>query len=329
MSQVDQQLGCSTEVTYGTAVTPVTRFFEFNSESIQETAMRTEGDPLRSQYFKREDRFTPYYGGAAGTISLDVMTKGFGFWIKQMTGSVATTGPVETTVYTHSSASTVADLLGAAFDAQFSRPFAPSGTAQPMLYKGGKVTAWTLSNSVDGNLVAELECDFQDVDTVTALATASYPSSMENLTWAGGVVTVGGSAFDLTEFSASVNNGLAVDRRFIRGNTLKKEPLGGRRELTFSMSADFDSLTQRTRVNSATRAGALAAIVATWTGPTLLGSTLFPKLVLTIPSARFDQWSANNDSPDSLSQELSGVGLTPAAGTAAFTLAYSSADVTP
>lgn len=326
MGALDQQIGIVDESTYGTLVTP-TKFFEFNQEAITETESRTEGDPLRvGTFVKRSDRFTPYFGGAAGSLQMDVMTKGFGYWLKHMLGQVATAGPVETSVYTHTG--TFADLIGKSFTLQASRPFHPSGTVQPFAYLGGKVTKWQLSNSVDGNLVADLDLDFQNVDTATALASASYPTAMENLTWAGGVVTVGGAAFDITEFSVEGDNGLDTGRRQIRGNTLKKEPTGGRREVAWSMKADFQGMTQRALAHATTRAGTLAQIVATWNGPTLLGSTLFPKLVVTIPAARFDKWKAANDKPVGLDQELSGVGLFDGTLSPA-TIAYSSADVTP
>jgi hypothetical protein len=307
MAALDQQIGFVDEVTYGTPVT-VTKFFEFNSESIEDSFGRTEGDPLRvGTFVKRNDRFTPYYEGAAGEIEFDVMTKGFGFLLKHMLGNVATTGPAETTVYTHTA--TMADLLGKSFTCQVGRPFHSAGTVQPFTFEGGKITEWELSNSVEDNLVLSVTTDFQQVATGTALATASYPSGMENFTWVGGTVTIGAVQTDITEISISGNNGLNTDRRFIKGSADKKEPTGGRREVSFSLSADFESLTQRTRAASATRAGALAEIKATWLGPTLLGTTIYPTFEVTIPAARFDEFSATNTEPEGLSQELSGVGL--------------------
>lgn len=326
MGALDQQVGIVNEVTYGTSVV-VTKFYEFNQEAITETEGRTEGDPLRVGTFtKRSDRFTPYFSGAAGSLQMDVMTKGFGYWLQHMLGTTVTTGPAETSVYTHTG--TMSDLIGKFFTLQVARPFHPSGTVQAFTYSGGKVTKWQLSNSVDGNLVADLDVDFQQVATATALATASYPAGMENFTWAGGQVTVAGANFDITELSVAGDNGLDVGRRQIRANTLKKEPTGGRRDVTWSMKADFQDLTQRTLVHSATAAGALAQIVATWNGPTLLGSTLFPKLTLTIPAARFDSWKAANDKPQGLDQDLSGVGLYNGTNSPV-TIAYSSGDVTP
>lgn len=329
MAAMDHQLGVIDETpgSYGTSPGAVTRFFEYDSESIEETEGRTEGDPLRvGSGYIRHDRFTPYFSGAAGSLNLAVMTKGFGFWLKHMMGSVATTGPAETTVYTHTA--TEGDLMGKSFSMQLNRPFHPAGTNQPFLYNGGKVTEWTLSNSVDDNLMCELGLDFMQVDTATALATASYPANMDNFTWAGGVINVGGSNYDVTEFSVKVNNGMDVDRRQIRANTDKKEPTTSRREGEFSIKADFESMAQRTRVHATTRAGALAQIIATWNGPTLLGTTLFPQIKVTIPACRFDEWKGATEGTDAIEQELSGVVRYNGAASP-LSIAYATADATP
>jgi hypothetical protein len=305
MGAMDHQLGVLDEVTYGTPAGAVSRFFEYESENIAETYGRTEGDPLRvGSGFVRSDRFTPYPGGAAGTIQMSVLTKGFGFWLKHMMGQVATTGPAETTVYTHTGSE--ATLYGDSFTCQVNRPFHPSGTNQAFTYSGGKIAKWTLSNSVEGNLLLDLDCDFQKYDTAVALATASYPSGMDPFSWVGGYVTIGGSNYDVTEFSLEVDNGLDVDRRQIRANALKKEPTAGRREGSFSLSADFDSLTNRNRAAADTRAGALAAVTGVWRGPTLLGTTIYPEFSVSIAAARFDEWSGATEGTDAITQELGG-----------------------
>lgn len=307
MGLMDHQLGVKDEVSYNTALT-VDRFFEYDSESITDDFRRTEGDPLRTggEGVIRSDRSTPYYGGASGSVNMAVLTKGFGWWLKHMLGTSGTTGPAETTVYTHTG--TLGSLQGDSFTLQLNRPFNPSGTNQAFTFSGGKVTNWTLSNSVEENLMLELGLDFASGTTGTALAMAAYPTGMENFTWAGGVVSIGGSSVDVTEFSVSVDNGMDVDRRQIRANTAKKEPTTGRREVTFSLSADFESLAQRNRAAATTRAGTLAAISAVWTGPTLLGSTLYPIVQVDIPAARFDEWTGAVEGPEAITQTLSGVG---------------------
>jgi hypothetical protein len=254
------------------------------------------------------------------------MTKGMGFWLKHMMGGVATSGPSETSVYTHTGSE--GDLLGDSFTCQVNRPFNPSGTNQAFTYSGGKVAKWTLSNSVEGNLLLDLDLDFQKVATNVALATASYPASMEPLSWVGGIVSIGGSAYDVTEFSLEVDNGLNVDRRQIRGNALKKEPTAGRRSGTFSLSADFDSLTQRNRAASDTRAGALATLTGVWKGPTLLGTTIYPEFSVSIAAARFDEWSGAAEGTDAITQELTGA-VRYDGTTSPVVVTYKSADVTP
>lgn len=325
MGGMDFQLGFGDESTYGTGVTP-TRFFEYDSESIEESEGRTEGDPLRGgTAFLRSDRFTPYFAGASGSVSMAVLTKGFGYFLKHMLGSVSSGVAADgKTVHT----GVEGELLGDCFTMQVNRPFNPSGVNQPFTYRGGKVTEWTLSNSVDDNLMLELGLDFQQVSTATALATPTYPTGMDNFTWAGGVLTVGGVAVDITEISIQGSNGLNTDRRQIRGNTDKKEPTAGRREGSFSLKADFDSLALRNRVRTDVRDSALAQIVALWTGPRLIGTTSRPTFEVTIPAVRFDEWKGATEGTDAIEQELSGV-VRGNGTNSPITIAYGSADTAP
>ncbi|WP_332645110.1 phage tail tube protein [Aeromicrobium sp.] len=319
MGAMDYQLGVVDESTYATPVT-VTRFFEYNEPStpIKAVAGRTEGNPLRvGSRARRSNRVVPYLDHAEGTIALDVMTKGFGFWLKHMLPDVATSGAGP---YTHTATEGTSSLaIGKSFTAQFNEPFNPAGTNQAVTFSGGKVTKWTLSNSVEEMLLAELECDFAAMSTGIALATASYPASMDNFHWVGGVVSVGGSAIDITDIKVEVNLSQKTGRKAIKGSATQKEPTPGPLEITFAIEADFDSLTQWNRVHSTTVSGLSAAIVGTWTNGT-------NTLVVTIPSARFDDLDLDDDT--GLKQTLTGVGeydgtLTP------ITVAYTTSEATP
>jgi hypothetical protein len=327
VSALDFQLGAADETTYATAVTPA-RFFDTyrNPDGINAEWERLESQGMRpGQRTARSDRFAVYPKGASGDLEVEVLTKGFGFWLKHMLGAVATTAGAVGEVNTHTA--TMGDLQGKSFTAQIGRPFNPSGVVQPFTYPGGKVTSWELANSVEELLVCTLSCDFQTEETATALAVASYPSGANSLSWAGGAVTVGGTAFEASEISVSVNNSMDVDRRFLRSTALKREPIEGMREVEFSMTAAFDSLAQRNRVASATAAGALAEIVATWTGPVQEGATTTPLLRVRIPAGRFDGFSVSGG-PDPMTQELTGRGVWN--GTASpVTLEYLSLDATP
>lgn len=323
MGILDHQLMIGEESTYGVAVTP-TRAYEFNSEGIEESFGRVESEALRTgQFVSRSDRWTPYFQGAAGSLQMDVLTKGFGVWLKHMLGGISSGTVGADGEYVHTA--TMADLFGKSLTVQVNRPFNPSGTNQAFTYRGGKVTEWELSNSVEGNLVLDVGMDFQQVATDTALAAAAYPTAMDNFTWAGGEILIGGVQTCVTEFSVSCNNNLDVDRRCIRQNTDKKEPVGGRREIAFSISADFESLDQRDRAAADSRAGALAAVVGRWVGPTAIGGTTYPEIEVTVPVGRFDEWSASVEGPEAITQELSGIGLFDGTNSPV-TIAYTSAD---
>lgn len=313
---LDHQLGVANETTYGTAVTPA-RFFEYDTESLQEDFRRTESNALRAGMFlPHKDRFVPYQGGVAGNIGMEVLTSGFGFWLEHMLGSVATSGVGP---FTHTA--TMAEIgLDAAFTAQVNRPFNPTGGVNAITCSGGKITEWTLSNSVEAHLMAEFGVDFQASTTATALATASYPTGVP-LTWVGGTITVDGTQFDATEFSVQCSNGLNVDRRYIRGNALKKAPTGSQREVSFSLNGDYDSNTRRDIVAASAAGDTYVEVEGVWASGT-------SSLTVTVKNARFDQQTANADGPNPISQALSGIALQEP-GVSPVDVVYVTADTTP
>jgi len=327
VSALDFQLGVSDESVYGTIVTP-TRFFDTyrNPDSITAEWGRIESEGMRpGQRVARSDRFAAYPIGASGDLEVEPLTRGFGFWLKHMLGAVTTTAGAAGEVNTHRA--TMGDLFGKSFTCQVGRPFNPSGTVQPFTYFGGKVTKWELSNSVEKLLVAKLSCDFQGEDVATALATASYPASAQVLSWAGAAVTIAGAAFEPSDISVSVDSGAKTDRRYLRGSALKREPVEQMRDVEFKMTAAFDGLSERNRVASATTAGALASIVATWTGPVREGTSTFPLLRVTIPAGRFDKFDLKGG-PAPMEETLTGKAMWDGTNSPV-TIDYLSMDATP
>ncbi len=326
MTTMASQLGIVDEVTFGTPVT-VTKFYEYNSESIELMQGRVESKGLRAtRRVQRADRFEPFRRGAAGTVELDVPTKGFGYWLKHMMGTVASSAAVDSN-YTHTG--TIGSLLGDFFTLQVNRPFNPSGTAQAFTYHGCKVTGWELAMDLDGKLVCSLDIDAEDEDTTTGLATASYPSDARVFTFAGAALTIAATSVEVKNFRVSGSNGLNVNRRFLRSSSLKKEPVENEeRSYEWEVEVEFESLTQYNRFRDGARASTLAAIVATFDGPIAHGGATLPRLTVTMPMCRFDKAPMNVSGPEALMQTLSGVALDDA-GNDAISLAYRSTDVTP
>lgn len=320
MGGMNYQLGFVDEVTFATALA-VSRFAEYNAPAVPIKGMagRTEGNPLRGvSRSRRQARTIPYFDHAEGTLSMDLMNKGFGFWFKHMMPNVVASG-AGPFIYTATEGPNSSALTGKSFTCQMNAPFTPTGTDQAVTFSGGKVPKWTLACDVDGMLTVDLDVWFATMTTATALATVAYPTNMTNFSWAGGVIQIGGSAVDVTKIAIEVDQGYSLDRGFIRGNTTKKEPVPGKLSGTFSIEADFESLVQWNRVHSTTVSGMSAAIVGTWTN----GADI---ITATMPAARFDDISLSGDEGES-SNVLTGV-MEYDGSASPITLVYTTTDAT-
>lgn len=319
ISALNAQLGVAEEATYGTAVVPA-RFAEFDSENITATYGRIESNGLRpGRMYRSDTRFTTFPEGAAGDLTMEVGSKGFGLWLKHMLGSIAMTAGAAGEVNTFTASPATAPL---SLTVQVGRPFYDDSAVQAFTYAGGKVNSWELGNNVGQNLVAKLTMDFQSEDTATPLAAASYPAGIETLSWAGCSVTIGGTAFDAIDLKVTGDNVLKTDRRYLRNNPLKKLPIGDDfRKGAFDLKADFDSLTQRNRVAAATAAGTMAEVRARWDGKVLAGTSTYPSLEIVL-QGRFDKFDANVGGPKAVEQNLSGEYL----GASALSIVYKTID---
>jgi hypothetical protein len=304
MTTQNTQLGLVAETTYGTPVAP-TRFYEFNSCDVQLERGAVMSQGLRvGRRVQRADRFMPYTMGASGSIELDVPTKGFGIMLTHMLGNTSV-GTVTDANYTQTH--TIGTLLGKFLTIQAGKPRVGSASIDPFTWHGCKFTGWELACDVDGVLVATLEVDAEDEDNSTALATASYPSDYRVFTFDGCAVTVGGSSYEANSWSLSADNALKTDRRFLTGSPLKKEPLeNGMRAFEVSLEGDFRNLDQYNRFKSATAAGQLAAVVATFTGPIAHGGTTLPQLVVTLPAVRFANVTNPISGPETITESITG-----------------------
>jgi hypothetical protein len=184
MGGFDQQFMVAKETTYATPVT-VTRGFGYDGDPMPITPHfgRTEGSPIRpGSRFPLSSRVVPYFDYADGHVDLEVMNKGFGFWLEHMLGTVATTGAGP---YVHTGTEgTTSALVGKGITGS-STPFSPTQTNQAWTFGGGKVFKWSLGNTVDNMLLLGLDLWFNQYTTATALATYTEPASMTNFAWTG------------------------------------------------------------------------------------------------------------------------------------------------
>lgn len=339
---MNTQFGVKSETTWGTAVV-VDTFFEFESESIAPEISLIEPPVMRTTTRTvRHDRWLRGITGHAGSVSLPVMTKEFGFWLQHLVGgTVTTTGPTDA-AYTHSA--DIGTLCGKGFTAQVNRPRGACGdTDAAFTYNGGKVAQWTISQDQGGVVMMSADLLFAGMVQTTALATASYAAGMEFLPWGTTALTVGGLSLPVTSWSVSCNNGLKADRLMIRNSYARREPVeNDLREITFEATCDFEALIDNTPTGAVgfpqkiyTTAG-LAALVSdsieeviiTSNGPTVTGGSTYPGLTITMSAVRFDEANVNVSGPDMTQISVKGRALVPSTGSICG-LTFKSTDANP
>ncbi len=319
MTVLDAQFGVKDEVTYGTP-TVTDHFYEIESiPSFKPEAVTIDSKGHRAgDYMSRRGRSRRIVVGASGDVSFPVPTRNFAWWLKHLMGTVATGATADSnTTFT----GTVGSLVGDFFTAQVGRPFNPSGTVQAFTYHGGKVTKWEASCDRDDQLMISISCDFEDVDTSTGLAVASYASGATIFDFTGAAITIGGASVEMSNVTFGIDNKQNTGRRFLRGTRLKKEPVtSGMREVTWSGDLEFTSNAQYDRFVSDVNATNHAAIVMTFTGPIAHAGATLPTLTVTIPEARFDDVGFSTSLDSDMTQSISGLGMVPTAGGSAMTL---------
>lgn len=325
---IESQLGTKDETTYGTAVT-VDRFVPFMSENIQPETFRTRTPALRAnKRTHRTDEYVPGILGYAGSIEIPVQSKGFGLWLKRALGAVSTTGPTGG-AYAH--VGTIdPDECPQSFTMQVNRPFAPCASSdQAFTWEGCQINSWELACSVDDILKFTAEIVAEDGTTGTALASASYPTSVEPLSWAGASVTIEGTSVPVSSFTLSCNNQLKTDRHHLRANTRRsKAPRDDFPEITVSFDADFENLTQYNRFVAETAASSRATVVFTCNAPTAITTGTFPSVVITLEEVDITNAAVNVGGTEMLTQSIEGMVLDDGSNEP-IRVSYTSADATP
>jgi len=313
------QLGMAAETTYGDPAT-VSRFFAFLDESMDHTIGRLESAGLHpGKRVLRSEDWAASEKAVAGAMSVELKTKGLGLLLKHCFGSVATSQPDAAgapTVYEH--LFTPGTLPAATV--QVGRPDS-SGTVQPFTYTGCVVKDWELS--VDAKGIGRLQVNFVGQDEVLdePLATAVYPTSPVLLTWVQGTVTVAGGAARVKKFSIKATHSLDDDD-YALGSQLRDKPEeNGLREITGTIEAEFDGLTDYNRF----RAGTEHAVVLDFVGPTISGAHKYG-LTVTV-NARFDGKTPAVSGPGIITRSLPFKVIDN--GTTSYKALYRTTDATP
>lgn len=284
------------ETTFGTGVT-VTRFLEFNNETVAQTRERIESSGLRpNRRVVREKQWTTARLSSAGDVEFDVNTTGFGLLLKNMMGEQTWTQPNAGSFPTvYQGFATVGRIDGKSFTFQIARAD-DGGTIRAFTYAGGKVAKWELMNEENGFLKLKTTLDAVSETTATGLAAAAYSATAVPLSYTKGVVKVGGAEQPVKKITLVGDNKLKLDRYTLRGSSSqeKKEQLEGEglRDYTGSITAEFTSLELYEKFTS----GANAELEVEWAGANIAG-TYNSGLLVKCPAVRFDGKTPNVPGP--------------------------------
>lgn len=323
-SGISAQLGIAAESTYGTAVV-VSRFFEFNQETLNFDQTRIQSQGLRSGLrIDRSSRWALGKKKVEGDVTMELANKNFGLWFSHMFGTIVSAQPSvgpDPTVWEHTA--TPGDLTAKMLTVQVGRPDI-GGVVRPFTYPGCKVKDWEIGCKVDE--IAELKVGLigQDETTATALATAAYPTGDSLFVFTQGILKIAGVAYDVMEANLKGDNKLKDDRYFL-GAATRKNPLeADMREYKGDLNSEFVDLAAYTRFV----AGTEAALTLFFTGATI--SNTYKYALEITANVRFDGDTPNVGGPGIVGQKLPFKCLNSGAGdSSAITAVYRTTDTAP
>ena len=178
--------------------------------------------------------------------------------LKDVIGSVNSAQVAATSAYTHTY--TPANALPVGLTVQASRDAANIGTAYD--YTGCQIESVTLRQSNESPL--EVEVAFQGKEEEKVAEASESFSTLYQIDYSMLAVTIGGTAQLVRDFEVTIANTLATDRNNLGSRFRVGIGRGaGPREITGSMTIEFDAVTEYDLFRDQTE----SAIVATWASP--------------------------------------------------------------
>lgn len=325
---ISAQLGMVDETTFGTSPT-VTRFLEFNNETVQQIIARIDSSGLRVG--RRVERSTQWVVGrknVTGDIELEWQQQGMGLFLKHIMGTIASSQPnvgSNPTVWEHKG--TVGPLDGKSFTLQLAMASA-DGVQRAFTYAGCKIAKWDLSCAVDGLLLIKPTIDGISETSATAMAAASYAASSFPLMFSGATITMpSGATGNVSKFDLTGDNGLSLARYFMSSSSAftKKEQLeSDLRAYSGSIDVEFDDLSAYNLFVN----GTLGSMTAFFQGSNISGIYNYA-LEITMPAVRFDGTSPDVSGPGIVTMSMPFIALDDGSGSGGVQMVYRTTDTTP
>jgi len=303
---LDAQFGMKKEVTYGTAVVP-DRFYMFTGSAHSDGKSVVQGVGLKpGARVAQSDRRTIPYRSAAGSLDLEVPSKGLGvLWEGCMGASTSTL--VSAGLYQQ--VFSFADVMPS-YTVQYG--VWDGSAVSPYTYAGCQIGSWTL-NCPEGNIVnMTLNWVGKSLSTAGSVAAASYPASSSLFTFAHAAFYVGGTltAPTTTVMGSATGSALATVKNFSLSvdNALKDGPqVGGLptarkpglRAITGTVNVEYDGNTLRDAIIADT---SLVLVVTLTNGTDVLQ--------VIVPEARLNGNLPTANGSERIAHDLAFEGLT-------------------
>lgn len=278
---IDHQIAFKVESTPGTAVTPDVCLAWVSGDIapvyglVESQGMRPGDFAVRSDRVARTGLM-----GASGQLVFEALTRSnISSFLSLAMGSVATSGPTDTSAYTH---------LGTLADGKKTATVQKGivqlgGTVTPYTYDGVTFAGFDLATAMGGLVTVTLPIiDAKSETTGTSLITPTYPSSAGLFHYNQCAVTIAGTAVDVKSIGLSVKWPKDAGSNRFLGAGWRQPQITGFPEVIWTLGMEFTGTTQLDRARATTRAAGQAKIVATMTSDILAGAaSAYASLTLT------------------------------------------------
>ncbi|ROQ69172.1 hypothetical protein EDD93_3669 [Streptomyces sp. 840.1] len=323
-SGLGAQVGIAAESTYGTYVAP-TKFIEFTKEglALKKTTAQSAGIAA-GRLLPLSSRRVVTQRQAAGSLDMEVTTKGMGVLLQTLMGTTVTPVQQATTdayLQTH----ILADTAGKSLTVQKGVPLT-TGTVTRKNFLGCKIISAEFSCEVGGMLTASFEIDSKDCEETSVLAAASYPSmspfhfmqmGLKTGTYGTEIARSG-----IRKVSIKIERPMAVERFYAGASGLKAEPISNDQvKVTGSIEMDYVD----TVLDDLHTSDAATSLVWDFSGAEI-APTYPSRFTVKLPAIRFDEAPPSVEGFDVVKPTLSFTGLYD--GTNPLAIEYMSNDVT-
>lgn len=316
----DARIGFSKETVYGTRVVPA-RFFPFLSEGIDYAYSRVFVPALGMGMWSRPSRTSTQ--GGSGPLAIPVTTTGFGYLLDYLHGNTITPvqqGATAAYLQTH----TLNTPPSKSASAQVQTPPRSTSTLLPQDFTGTMFGSLELSWGEDQAVNASFSVVVQKHDTTQTLATYVAPTAWSFFTFLDGSITIGGSNVTGVTGSGSLTIDIPLNSQTTLGSggLISKPVLNDKPTTTAQFTAQFEDFTHWNRVANNT----IADLVVKFQHPTVIASTFFPYIEVTVPDCVFSSPRPQVNDAGPLSQAVTASSASSAGNPPV--IKYQSTDVT-